>query len=140
MTPAQILLVQSSFEKVVPIAPQAAELFYGRLFEILPEARPMFKADLADQGRKLMTTLGTVVRSLDRLDQIMPAVKSLAVRHIPYGVKPEHYPPVGAALLWTLEKGLGADFTPEVSQAWATAYGALSTAMIQAARPQTADA
>jgi len=140
MTPAQVSLVQSSFEKVVPIAPQAAALFYGRLFEILPEARPLFKADLADQGRKLMTTLGTVVRSLDRLEQVMPAVKNLATRHIQYGVKPEHYPPVGAALLWTLEQGLGEDFTPETAQAWATAYAALSAAMIGAAWPQTAGA
>lgn len=133
MTPEQIHLVQSSFEKVVPIADDAAALFYGRLFEIAPEVRPLFKGDMADQGRKLMMTLGTVVRSLDRLDSIMPAVKALAVRHVEFGVKPRHYEPVGFALLWTLQQGLGEAFTPETSEAWAKAYGLLSKAMIAAA-------
>jgi len=135
MTPQDISLVQSSFEKVAPIAPQAAALFYGRLFETFPEAKPLFKGNMDEQGGKLMATLATVVRSLDKLETIIPAVKTLAVRHVAYGVKPEHYAPVGAALLWTLEQGLGADFTPETASAWATAYGALSSAMIEAAYP-----
>jgi len=133
MTPQEISLVQSSFEKVVPIAPQAAALFYGRLFETFPEVKPLFKGNMDEQGNKLMATLTTVVRNLDKLDTIMPAVQNLAVRHIAYGVRPEHYAPVGAALLWTLEQGLGPDFTPETASAWATAYGALSTVMIEAA-------
>jgi len=133
MTPQEISLVQSSFEKVVPIAPQAAALFYGRLFETFPDVKPLFKGNMDEQGNKLMATLTTVVRSLDKLDSILPAVQNLAVRHIAYGVRPEHYAPVGAALLWTLEQGLGADFTPETASAWAKAYGVLSTAMIEAA-------
>jgi nitric oxide dioxygenase len=132
MTPEQINLVQSSFEKVVPIADDAAALFYARLFEIAPEVQPLFKGDMADQGRKLMMTLGTVVRSLDRLDSVMLAVKALAVRHAGFGVKPRHYEPVGFALLWTLQQALGEAFTPETSEAWAKAYGLLSEAMIAA--------
>src|SRR5579863_8022656 len=112
MNPTQIALLQSSFEKVVPIASDAAALFYARLFETLPEVRPLFKHDMQEQGRKLMATLGTVVRNLDRLDDaVLPAAMRLAIRPVDYGVRPEHYGPVGAALLWTLEQGLGDDFT-----------------------------
>lgn len=140
MTPKQIALVQSSFDKVVPIASDAAALFYDRLFRTLPEVRPLFKGDMDDQGRKLMATLGTVVRGLDRLDAVLPTAKALAVRHVNYGVRPDHYAPVGAALLWTLEQGLGADFTPETAEAWRAAYAAISAEMIQAAYPVRASA
>ena len=135
MTPMQIALVQSSFEKVAPIASDAAALFYRRLFETAPEVRPLFKNDIDEQGRKLMATLGVVVRNLDQLDAILPAAAALARRHVDYGVRPEHYAPVGAALLWTLEQGLGAQFTPDVAEAWAAAYATLSAAMIEAAYP-----
>lgn len=133
MTPTQIALVQSSFEKVAPIADDAAALFYDRLFETAPQVRPLFKHDMTDQGRKLMATLGTVVRNLHQLDAVLPAAAGLAVRHVDYGVRPEHYQPVGAALLWTLAQGLGDDFTPETAEAWHAAYGLLSSAMIKAA-------
>ncbi len=135
MTPTQVALVQTSFEKVAPIAADAAALFYGRLFQIAPDVQPLFKGNMDEQGRKLMATLAMVVRSLDRFDAVLPAVKTLAIRHVDYGVRPSHYTPVGAALLWTLEQGLGTDFTPETAEAWRAAYGALSTAMIQAADP-----
>jgi hemoglobin-like flavoprotein len=135
MTPTQIALVQSSFEKVVPIAPSAATLFYGRLFETTPDVIPFFKSSMDEQGRKLMATLGLVVGSLGALDAVLPLAKSLAIRHVSYGVRAEHYAPVGAALLWTLERELGADFTPEIEEAWAAAYGVLSNAMIEAAYP-----
>jgi hemoglobin-like flavoprotein len=130
MTPDQIDLVQSSFAKVVPIADAAAELFYGRLFEIAPEVKPLFRGDMREQGRKLMTTLGIVVSGLKNLDAIMPAAKALAVRHVGYGVAAAHYRPVGEALIWTLEKGLGEQFSSDVRNAWLAAYGALSGVMI----------
>lgn len=133
LTPAQISLIQESFTKVAPIKEQAAELFYGRLFEIAPDVRSLFRNDLAEQGTKLMATLGVVVSGLGNLDTVVPVAARLAERHVGYGVKPEHYAPVGAALLWTLEQGLGKGFTPEVEEAWAAAYGLLSGAMIDAA-------
>ena len=132
MTPQQIELVQTSFKKVVPIAGTAADLFYGRLFEIAPQVRPLFPADLAEQKRKLMGMLGTAVTNLHRLETILPAVKALGERHKGYGVTAAHYAPVGAALLWTLEKGLGADFTPEVKAAWTETYTALAGVMTTA--------
>ncbi|MET0907612.1 MAG: hemin receptor [Bradyrhizobiaceae bacterium] len=141
MTPDQIALVQDSFRKVVPIADVAAGLFYGRLFEIAPEVKPMFKGDMTEQGRKLMATLGVVVTGLTRLDTVLPAASALAKQHVAYGVKPEHYPIVGSALLWTLDKGLGEAWTPELADAWTTAYGTLSGYMISEAygQPQAAE-
>ncbi|WP_421995557.1 globin family protein [Reyranella sp.] len=132
MTPQQIELVQSSFRKVVPIAGTAADLFYDRLFETAPEVRSMFPQDMTEQKKKLMAMLGTAVAGLTRLDTILPAVKALGERHKGYGVKPEHYAPVGAALLWTLEKGLGPDFTPEVKAAWTETYTTLAGVMTAA--------
>jgi hemoglobin-like flavoprotein len=136
MTPQDIAEVRASFAKVAPIADQAAALFYGRLFETAPDVRTLFTGDMAAQGRKLMTAIATVVDGLDDIAAIAPAVGGLAKRHVAYGVRPEHYPLVGAALLWTLEQGLGSDFTPPVRAAWVAAYGALSEMMIAAAYPE----
>jgi len=130
MTPQQVDLVQSSFAKIAPIAETAAALFYSRLFEIAPQTKSLFHADMAEQGRKLMTTLAVVVNGLRNLDAILPAAKALAVKHVAYGVTATDYKPVGEALIWTLGQGLGPDFTPEVKDAWLSAYGALSGAMI----------
>ncbi len=130
MTPDQIDLIQESFEKVVPIADGAATLFYGRLFEIAPQVKPMFKNDLTEQGRKLMSALGLVVNGLTDLDAVVPVAKSLAVKHVAYGVQAEHYQPVGEALIWTLGQGLGEDFTDDTRDAWLAAYTLLATVMI----------
>ena len=138
MTPAQIDLVQSSFAKVAPIAETAADLFYGRLFEIAPEVKSLFRGDMKEQGRKLMTTLGVVVNNLKNPDVIVPAAKALAVKHIAYGVTAAHYAPAGAALIWTLEQGLGDDFTPVTRDAWIAAYASLSGVMIDEAYPKAA--
>lgn len=133
MTPTQIALVKTSFAQVAPIAATAADLFYGRLFEIAPRLRAMFPDDLTDQKKKLMAMLGTVVAGLDRLDTLMPAVRALGQRHKGYGVSAEDFYPVGSALLWTLEQGLGDSFTAETKDAWVTAYAVLSQTMIDAA-------
>jgi nitric oxide dioxygenase len=141
MTQEQIQLVQRSFAKVAPISETAAVLFYDRLFEIAPAVKAMFPADMTEQRRKLMATLALVVGGLGHLETILPAASALATRHVSYGAKPEHYPVVGAALLWTLEKGLGDAWTPEVADAWTAAYGTLSSFMIHQAygRPQAAE-
>src|SRR5713226_2132835 len=133
MTPDQVKLVQQSFAKVAPISETAADLFYDRLFEIAPQVRAMFPADMTEQRKKLMMTLAAVVNGLANLDSILPAASALAKRHVAYGARAEHYPVVGAALLWTLEKGLGDGWTPEVADAWGTAYGTLSGYIISEA-------
>ena len=130
MTPDQIKAIQDSFAKVAPISEQAAALFYGRLFEIAPHVKPLFRGDMKEQGRKLMVTLAVVVNGLRNLESVLPAASALAKRHVDYGVKGADYAPVGAALLWTLEKGLGAQWTPELAAAWGSAYAILSEYMI----------
>lgn len=129
VTQEQKHLVQESFALVEPIAMQAAEIFYNRLFEVAPETRELFKGDLAEQQRMLMATLKMAVAGLDDLEKIVPAVQTLGKRHNDYGVKPEQFDTVGGALLWTLEQGLGEAFTPEVSDAWAAVYTLLANTM-----------
>ena len=140
VTESERELVQASFAKVEAIA-AAAKLFYQRLFELEPEIKPLFKGiKMAEQRTKLMQTLAVAVNGLDRLDEIASAIESLGVRHVEYGVTEDHYATVGEALLWALEQGLGPDFTPEVSAAWASVYGLLSSVMIGAAEEARAEA
>ena len=141
MTPDQVKLVQQSFAKVAPISDQAAVIFYDRLFEVAPSVKSMFPADMTEQRKKLMATLAAVVNGLGNLESILPAASALAIRHVSYGAKAEHYPVVGAALLWTLERGLGAAWTSDVADAWTAAYGTLSGFMISQAygRPEAAE-
>jgi hemoglobin-like flavoprotein len=134
MTPREKSLVQETFAKVAPIADTAAALFYGRLFELDPKLKALFKIDMREQGQKLMQMIGLAVSKLDALDELVPVVEALGRRHVGYGVKEADYDTVGAALLWTLEQGLGPAFTPEVKSAWATVYGVLATTMKTAAK------
>ena len=134
MTPAQIDMVKQSFAQVAPIAGEAGALFYNRLFTLDPSLQGLFKEDIAVQSRKLMQMLATAVNGLDKLETIVPAVQALGARHVRYGVTEAHYDTVAAALLWTLEQGLGAGFTPQVREAWVAAYSILAGAMKAAAR------
>lgn len=140
MTPQQIELVQGTWNKVLPIADTAAELFYGKLFSLDPSLRPLFKGDMKEQGRKLMSMIGTAVNGLTRLGEIVPAVQALGVRHAGYGVKPAHYGTVATALVWTLEKGLGEAFTADVRASWVAAYTLLAKTMQDAAATAPASA
>ena len=133
MTPQQIDLVQASWKQVVPVAETAAQMFYGRLFFLDPSLRALFLGDMREQGRKVMAMLSYTVNGLTRLEVLLPAIRALGRRHTTYGVRPEHYFTVGAALLWTLEQGLGAAFTPAVREAWVAAYGVLASTMRDAA-------
>ena len=134
MTPELVKLVQDSFAKVVPIAGKAADIFYDRLFKIAPEVRPLFPSDLTEQKKKLIQMLATAVTNLHQVEKIVPAVQDLGRRHAGYGVTDAHYAPVGEALIWTLDKGLGPAFTPEVKGAWLGAYTTLAGVMQDAAR------
>jgi len=131
MTPEQVSLVQSSWQKVVPIKDQASQIFYNQLFEIDPSLRSLFNQDLTEQRRKLMTMLDTAVRNLQNPQTIVPAVRELGKRHVKYGVRRDDYNSVATALLATLEKGLGPEFTPETKKAWIAAYTLLTGVMQQ---------
>jgi nitric oxide dioxygenase len=133
MNSDHVALIQHSFAKVAPVSGEAAALFYGRLFEIAPEVKPLFHGDMTEQGRKLMATLAVVVNGLTDLESILPAASAIAKKHVAYGVKAEHYGPVGIALLWTLERGLGAEWTSDLADAWRAAYTMLSEYMIDEA-------
>jgi hemoglobin-like flavoprotein len=131
VTEEQKELVQTSFGKVIPISDAAAVLFYDQLFALDPSLRGLFKSDMAEQRAKLMAMLTTAVRSLGRRETLVPVLRELGRRHIGYGVKPDHYETVGAALLATLEKGLGQDFTPPVREAWVVCYTSIAREMLE---------
>ncbi len=133
MTPEQIALIRSSWSKVLPIADTAARLFYERLFEVDPAARSLFTGNMEEQGANLMRMLNKVVRGLDRPEATTPLMEELGRRHAEYGVMDEHYDAVGEALLGALEQGLGEDFTPQVREAWASAYKLIASTMKDAA-------
>jgi hemoglobin-like flavoprotein len=137
VTPDQKALVRTSFDKVKPIAEAAATLFYSKLFELDPSLQRLFNGDMREQGRKLMSMIGTAVSGLNRLDTLVPAVQALGRRHNGYGVQDHHYATVAAALLWALERGLGEDFTPATRDAWVIVYGVLADTM-QAAQKEAA--
>jgi hemoglobin-like flavoprotein len=135
MTPTQVGLIRESWAGVEPIADTAAGLFYGRLFELDPALERLFRrTDMVRQRQVLMGTLAVVVKTLDRIEELLPAVEALGRRHAGYGVRESHYATVGSALLWTLEQGLGEAFTPAVREAWTEAYGTLASVMIEAAK------
>ena len=141
MIPQQKMLIQKTWSQVVPIADQAAAIFYQRLFEIDPSTRPLFNTtDMAQQRKKLLQVLGVAVSSLDNLGALSKTVEDLGRRHAGYGVKDAHYDSVGVALLWTLEQGLGSAWTPEAAAAWKEVYEILSGIMRQAQQAATAKA
>ena len=129
LSAAEIELVQRSWAEILPRAKQAAGLFYGRLFETHPELQPLFRSDMEEQGRKLMTMLNLAVASLGRVEPLLATIRQSGKRHAAYGVKDEDYGKVAQALLWTLEQELGEGFTPEVKKAWVTVYGIVADAM-----------
>jgi hemoglobin-like flavoprotein len=133
----KVELVQASWKKVLTVGDAAAQLFYTRLFTLDPSLRPMFKGEMGEQGRKLMGMISVAVNGLSRIETLVPAIEALGRRHVGYGVRDRHYLTVGEALLWTLEQGLGKDFTPETKQAWIEAYGLLATTMQNGAKAET---
>ena len=137
LTPYKVKLVQDSFALVVPIKETAAEIFYGKLFEKDPSLKALFKGDMKEQGAKLMAMIATAVNGLTNLGAIVPAVQDLGKRHAGYGVTDQMYDTVGAALLETLEVGLGSAFTPKVKGAWTEVYTVLATTMKDAAASAT---
>lgn len=110
-------------------------MFYANLFRIDVSTKPLFVGNLELQGRKLIQTLGFIVDHLDDADELLPAARDLAIRHVSYGVQPGQYDSVGTALIKTLKQLLGADFGPEDEKAWTETYTFLSGAMIKAAYP-----
>lgn len=135
LTAHQIRLIQNSFDKVEPIADTAADIFYKQLFEYNPELKLLFKGDMKSQGKKLMATLKVAIKGLNDINTVVPVLQQLASRHVDYGVRPSDYTTVGNALLQTLKKGLGEDFTPETKAAWIALYRTIAEVMKKHAYP-----
>ena len=134
MTPDQITLVQSTFSQLAHDPDSVARAFYARLFEIDPSLRAMFGEDMTQQRGRLMRMIGMAVSGLSRIEMLLPALRQLGARHVGYGVEDRHYATVGQALLETLRAGLGHHFTPQVQEAWATVFAAISSTMQAGAR------
>ena len=130
MNEKQIQLVKESWSLVATNPEAAGKLFYGRLFEVAPGVRHMFKGEITEQSRKLMGMLAMIVSKLHKLDTLIDEIKMLAKRHDKYGAKREHYQVVGECLIWTLNRGLGEHWNKETEEAWVAAYTLLSGAMI----------
>ena len=111
----------------------AAGIFYERLFELSPEVRPLFTDDIIVQTEKAIFAFGAVVGQIHDLDKTRAMTRDLARRHVGYGVKAEHYPLVGRAVLSVLAEVMNEEFTPAMESAWKQAYASISAAMIEAA-------
>lgn len=133
LSPAEVAEIQNSFDRMWPQSNVMVDLFYDRLFELVPDSRPLFRDDMANLKRKFISTLAVIVGSLDNLSGLMSVADKLARDHVHYGVTASHYAPVGEALLWSLRQGLGAHWTPAVEDAWRKLYLFLSGRMIAAA-------
>ena len=133
LTEEQKELVRKSFSRAERMADVVGLIFYQRLFELDPNLRPLFQHNIQEQSKKLMTTLKMAVEGLEHRNELTSSIRALGRRHVQYGVKEQHYDTVGEALLWALEKALGADFTPEARGAWLSVYVWLATIMKEAA-------
>jgi hemoglobin-like flavoprotein len=129
LTVNDVALVRMSFARIAPIQDNAADLFYDRLFKLAPKLRGMFPSDLREQKTKLMAVLTAAVAGLHEVERLTPALRSLGARHAGYGVTVAHYAVVGDALMWTLQRALGDDFTAEVRSAWAKVYALVAVTM-----------
>ncbi|MEM7132374.1 MAG: globin family protein [Chloroflexota bacterium] len=125
-------LVQQSFAQILPIAEQVSALFYDRLFQLDPDLRPLFQSDIEEQQKKFIETLEIAVQALNNLQVLVPVLQRLAIRHVDYGARNEHYDTVGNALIWALEQGLGDHFTEEVRDSWSAVYDLISSVMTKA--------
>jgi hemoglobin-like flavoprotein len=134
MTPAQITLLQASFDRLWPVNEQVVDLFYDRLFLIAPHTRSLFPDDMQPQKAKFIGMLASVIGLIERQDLFESQIVDLGRRHVGYGIGEADYAPVGEALLWSLEHALAPHFTDEMRSAWTTLYQIAQNTMIEASR------
>jgi hemoglobin-like flavoprotein len=129
----QVELIRRSFETVLHAGDQASLAFYNRFFELAPETRSLFKDDIAEQGRLLIAALARIVTGLSHQQDVLPTLRELAVRYVAYGARAEHYPMVGDALLWMIDRMSSPEVDMPTREAWRAAYDLVAEAMIEAA-------
>ena len=127
-TPEQRRLIRESFVRIEPAIDLVAQLFLRRLRELAPDLCFLFPGDAQDH-RRLVTALRLSVASLDRLDDVLPAVRLLGVTQRSAGVDAGHYGAAGEALMWTLQKSLKGNFSAEAYDAWVAFYTLLAETM-----------
>ena len=137
MTPEQIDLVRKSFDALWPFRQKLAAQFYGRFFELAPEARRLFTNDLDKQQLKLMDAIAAIVGALDQREMFQSIVSHTGRKHAEFGVREQDFIAFGDALLWGLQQQLGPAFTPELRQAWIVLYDAVQSEMMRAAKAQS---
>src|SRR6056297_799606 len=142
LTDREISLIRQSFARLKAenntVRP-FGDAFYARVFAHMPEARSLFRADMAGQGMQFLSTLHVVVDHLDDLDRIDRELRTLGEGHAAFGVRPEHYAPMGEALIETMRAAFGETFDPETEAAWRRAYTGLSRRMVAAGLPGEAE-
>ncbi len=137
MNSVEVQLIKNSWKMLRSIDPLIiGDVFYTKLFFDFPQVKSMFKNSKEEQSKKLIGMLNVIVGRLDRLNELAEEIAALAVRHVGYGVKLHHYKAVGAALLWTLQQGLGPDWSSDMALAWEKCFGALADNMIKTAYPE----
>jgi hemoglobin-like flavoprotein len=135
MIPQKIRLVQDSVRLIAPRAQAVSDAFYATLLQRNPQLQPLFaRTNFATQGQALMWMIVWAVERLNDPDALLPKLRELGQRHVHYGVRAEHYDLVGEALLSTLDDMLGADFTPELREAWASFYLVAAETMLEGER------
>lgn len=134
LTGRQKLLVRDSFDSIKEFETSVLLLFYGRLFEIAPEARALFKIDMHLQSHKLLDTFSIVIESLDHFPKILPTLQDLGRKHLDYGVQTYQYDRLRTALLWAFGQALGLEFDRETRNAWEQLLLTISEAMLEAAK------
>lgn len=132
MKPEQIKLVKKTWKILMGINPTIiGDAFYSKLFTDHPAIRKLFPSDMNQQYIKLVDMLSSIIMNLDHLESVSEEIIAMSNRHTGYGVKPAHYEMVGSALLWTLQKGLGAEWSDDIENAWIACYQSLADTMIQ---------
>jgi hemoglobin-like flavoprotein len=133
MTPEQVDLIRKSFDATWSMRGDIADLCYSRFFELAPDARCLFRGDMERQRVKLMDMIAALVGSLDQDALFQSLVAHSGRQHDRFGVRPAQYEALGEALMWSLERKLGASFTPELRESWKTLYAVVQTEMLRAA-------
>ncbi|MFM9913691.1 MAG: globin family protein [Methylophilaceae bacterium] len=133
MTPHQISLVNKTWSMTQPLGDAVTILFYGRLFELDPSLRTLFKMDFQEQGHRLRAMLALVTTGLNQPEKLAPVLAASGQRHVHYGVLDSHYDSAGEALIWALAQCLREIFTPEVREAWIEAYELMARLMKEGA-------
>ena len=132
LSDTQKRLVRDSFESVLDYETSVVVLVYGRLFELAPEARGLFKIDIHDQAKKLVETLRTTIDALDQFEKFVPTLEELGRKHATHGVQPYQYDKLRSALLWAFGQALGLEFDRETRAAWDQLLIAISAVMLDA--------